>query len=60
MREMLRAGARGFLLKDAIEQGSVDGACRAVALGEGYISPAVIGIRAQRLSPAMSPIRLTC
>jgi two-component system response regulator NreC len=40
VREILRAGARGYLLKDS---GAADlvSAVRAVASGEGYISPAV-------------------
>jgi two-component system, NarL family, response regulator NreC len=40
VREILRAGARGYLLKDS---GDADllAAVRAVAKGEGYISPAV-------------------
>lgn len=40
VREILRAGARGYLLKDAIDTDFI-GAVRAVARGEGYISPAV-------------------
>ena len=40
VREMLRAGARGYLLKDAIDRDLLT-AVRSVALGEGYISPAV-------------------
>ncbi len=40
VREILRAGARGYLLKDAIDRDLLD-AVRAVARGEGYISPAV-------------------
>lgn len=40
VREVLRAGARGYLLKDS---GAADlvSAVRAVARGEGYLSPAV-------------------
>ncbi len=40
VREILRAGARGYLLKDAIDADLVS-AVRAVARGEGYIAPAV-------------------
>lgn len=40
VREILRAGARGYLLKDAIDRDLV-AAVRAVAQGDGYISPAV-------------------
>jgi two-component system response regulator NreC len=40
VREMLRAGARGFLLKDSGDADLV-AAVRAVAKGEGYLSPAV-------------------
>ena len=40
VREMLRAGARGYLLKDSVA-GDLVSAVRAVASGEGYISPAV-------------------
>ena len=40
VREVLRAGARGYLLKDS---GAADlvSAVRAVARGEGYLSPAI-------------------
>jgi two-component system, NarL family, response regulator NreC len=40
VREILRAGARGYLLKDSSEADLV-AAVRAVAQGEGYLSPAV-------------------
>ena len=40
VREILRAGARGYLLKDSVAADLVS-AIRAVANGEGYISPAV-------------------
>jgi two-component system response regulator NreC len=40
VREILRAGAKGYLLKDAIDHDLVF-AVRSVAKGDGYISPAV-------------------
>jgi two-component system, NarL family, response regulator NreC len=40
VREILRAGARGYLLKDSIAEDLVS-AVRSVARGEGYISPQV-------------------
>jgi DNA-binding NarL/FixJ family response regulator len=40
VREILRAGARGYLLKDSIASDLL-AAIRAVARGEGYLSPAV-------------------
>ena len=40
VREILRAGARGYLLKDSGEADLI-AAVRAVARGEGYLSPAV-------------------
>jgi DNA-binding NarL/FixJ family response regulator len=42
VREILRAGARGYLLKDAIDKELLS-AIRCVAQGEGYLSPAVSG-----------------
>lgn len=40
VREILRAGARGYLLKDAAA-GDLLRAVRSVAAGEGYLSPSV-------------------
>jgi DNA-binding NarL/FixJ family response regulator len=40
VRETLRAGAKGYLLKDAID-GELVTAVRAVARGEGFLSPQV-------------------
>lgn len=40
VREILRAGARGYLLKDAFDSDLV-AAVRAVARGEAYLSPAI-------------------
>lgn len=40
VREILRAGARGYLLKDSADSDLL-AAVRAVAKGEGYLSPAV-------------------
>jgi len=40
VREILRAGAKGYLLKDADHDAFLD-AVRAVARGEGYLSPLV-------------------
>jgi DNA-binding NarL/FixJ family response regulator len=40
VREILRAGARGYLLKDSGEHDLIS-AVRALAKGEGFISPAV-------------------
>ena len=40
VREMLRAGARGYLLKDAIDRDLL-AAVRSLARGEGYLSPAI-------------------
>lgn len=40
VREALRAGAKGYLLKDSID-GELVGAVRAVARGDAYLSPSV-------------------
>jgi two-component system response regulator NreC len=40
VREILRAGARGYLLKDSISSDLL-AAVRAIARGEGYLSPGV-------------------
>jgi DNA-binding NarL/FixJ family response regulator len=40
VREILRAGAKGYLLKDSIDNDLV-AAVRAVSRGEGYLSPAI-------------------
>ena len=40
VREILRAGARGYILKDA-QEFELLGAVRAVGKGDGYLSPAV-------------------
>jgi DNA-binding NarL/FixJ family response regulator len=40
VRESLRAGARGYLLKDGIDKDLLD-AVRAVARGDGFLSPAI-------------------
>jgi two-component system, NarL family, response regulator NreC len=42
VREILRAGARGYILKDAIDSELLQ-AIRSVARGDGYISPGVSG-----------------
>lgn len=40
VREMLRAGAKGYLLKDADDEALID-AVQAVARGDAYLSPSV-------------------
>lgn len=40
VREMLRAGAKGYLVKDADDDALID-AVRAVARGEAYLSPSI-------------------
>ncbi|MBI1353471.1 MAG: response regulator [Acidobacteria bacterium] len=43
VREMLKAGAKGYLLKDSADADLIS-AIRAVARGDGYLSPAVSGM----------------
>jgi two-component system, NarL family, response regulator NreC len=58
VREILRAGARGYILKDAIDTELLT-AIRSVARGDGYISPAVSGALLNDFrSNAASPIDL--
>jgi len=40
LRETLRAGAKGYMLKDSIDRDLIE-AVRAVARGDGFLSPAV-------------------
>jgi two-component system response regulator NreC len=40
VREILRAGARGYILKDA-QESELLGAVRSVSKGDGYLSPAI-------------------
>ena len=42
VREILKAGARGYILKDAIDSELLT-AIRSLARGDGYVSPAVSG-----------------
>ena len=42
VREILKAGARGYILKDAIDTELIS-AVRSVARGDGYVSPAISG-----------------
>jgi len=42
VREILRAGARGYILKDSVDAEFVQ-AIRALSRGEGYLSPAISG-----------------
>jgi LuxR family maltose regulon positive regulatory protein len=43
VRDMLRAGASGYILKESAPEELVQG-IRAVMLGEGYLSPAITGL----------------
>lgn len=57
--EMLKAGARAYLLKDCAYDELV-GAIRTVAGGQAYLSPAIVGIAVESLvhgtTPAESPV----
>jgi len=55
VREILRAGARGYILKDAIDTELVT-AIRSVATGDGYISPAVAGALNDKAKDPNNPI----
>lgn len=57
VREILKAGARGYILKDAIDTELLN-AVRSVAHGDGYISPAVAGALSEKAQPGNSPIDL--
>ena len=58
VREILKAGARGYILKDAIDTELLS-AVRALARGDGYISPAVSGaLLSDYRSNATDPIDL--
>jgi two-component system response regulator NreC len=56
VKEILKAGARGYILKDAIDTELLD-AVRSVARGDGYLSPAVAGaVRGDGGKDAASPV----
>jgi two-component system response regulator NreC len=55
VREMLRAGARGYILKDAIDTELLS-AIRSVANGDGYISPAVAGALNDKAKDTNDPV----
>jgi two-component system response regulator NreC len=57
VREILRAGARGYILKDAIDTELLT-AVRSVANGDGYISPAVAGALDDKAKDANDPVGL--
>ena len=57
VREILKAGARGYILKDAIDTELLN-AVRSVAKGDGYISPAVAGALNEKGKHATSPVDL--
>ncbi len=57
VREILRAGARGYILKDAIDTELLS-AIRSVANGDGYISPAVSGALNDKAKDSNDPVGL--
>ncbi len=57
VREILRAGARGYILKDAIDTELLT-AVRSVAMGDGYISPAVAGALDDKAKDSKDPAGL--
>jgi two-component system response regulator NreC len=57
VREILKAGARGYILKDAIDTELLN-AVRSVAKGDGYISPAVAGALNEKANGVASPVDL--
>ncbi len=57
VRKILRAGARGYILKDAIDTELLS-AIRSVANGDGYISPAVSGALNDKAKDSNDPVGL--
>jgi two-component system response regulator NreC len=55
VREILKAGARGYILKDAIDTELLN-AVRSVAKGDGYISPAVAGALNDKVKDPSNPV----
>lgn len=55
VREILKAGARGYILKDAIDTELLN-AIRSVAQGNGYISPAVAGALDEKKADPNNPV----
>src|SRR5262249_16776366 len=57
VRETLRAGAKGYLLKEAIDQDLLR-AIRAVANGDGFLSPEVSGTLLEEYKQTEDPFDL--
>ena len=55
VREILKAGARGYILKDAIDTELLN-AVRSVSQGNGYISPAVAGALNEKTADPSNPV----